>query len=99
MKPLPCPTQTLSSLGAYLTPPYEIQEADLQVTSEQLKRSVHCMCFYFFQALQEALKGRRGIEEGEVGDTASEGSINSTASVHKGKDGAGRQMGEGIPES
>lgn len=57
------------------------------------------MFLFFFQALQEALKGRRGVEEGEVGDTASEGSINSTASVHKGKDGAGRQKGEGIPES
>lgn len=34
------------------------------------------------------------MEEG-----ASEGSINWTVSVHEGKDGAGRHMGDGIPES
>lgn len=40
-----------------------------------------------------------GIQEGEGGDRGFEGSINSTASVHKERDGAGRQMGEGISES
>lgn len=58
------------------------------------------MFLFFFKSYKdEALKGRGSMEEGEVGDRASEGSINSTVSLHKGKDGAGRQMGERIPES
>lgn len=34
-----------------------------------------------------------------MGDRGFEGSINSTAPVHKGRNGAGRQMRESIPES
>jgi len=69
----------------------------VQENSKQLKREECTVCvFIFFKAYkEEALKGRGGMEEGEVGDRASEGSINSTVSVHKGKDGTGRQMGEG----
>lgn len=51
---------------------------------------------FFPTPCKKGSSGKR--QRGEVGDRDFEGSIHLTAPVHGGRDGVGRQLGEGIPE-